>query len=55
MKPSLLPECPVCLERMTGERYSCKNGHGICGTCRTGLHIFRNTGMEQMVRAILQE
>ena len=60
-----IPECPVCLERMTGEIYSCKNGHGICGackpgvrtcaTCRTGQYICRNTGMEQMVRAVLQE
>jgi len=60
-----IPECPVCLERMTGEIYSCKNGHGICGTCkpgvrncatcRTGRYIFRNTVMEQMVRAVLQE
>lgn len=57
-----IPECPVCLERMTGEIYSCKNGHGICGTCkpwvrtcatgRTGKYICRNTVMEQMVRAI---
>jgi len=60
-----IPECPVCLERMTGEIYSCKNGHGICGTCkpgvrncatcRTGRYIFRNTVMEQMVRAVLQK
>ena len=55
-----IPECPVCLERMTGEIYSCKNGHGICGTCkprvrtcvtcRSGKYICRNTGIEQMVR-----
>merc|ERR1739838_1098416 len=51
-----IPECPVCLERMTGEIYSCKNGHAICGTCkpgvrncatcRTGQYICRNTVME---------
>jgi len=28
-----IPECPVCLQLMTGKIYTCKNGHAICGTC----------------------
>ena len=60
-----IPECPVCLERMTGEIYSCKNGHGICGTCkprvricatcRSGKYICRNIVLEQTVRVMVQE
>merc|ERR1712172_364032 len=60
----VIPDCPVCLERMTGQIFSCKNGHGICGTCkprvrtcatcRDGEYISRSIGMEQMVRAIMQ-
>ena len=60
-----MPECPVCMERLTAEIYSCKNGHGICGTCkprvntcatcRDGEYICRNTVMEQMIRAMVQE
>ena len=60
-----IPECPVCLERMTGEIYTCKNGHAICGTCkpgvrtcangRTGRYICRNRVLEQTVRAIMQK
>ena len=60
-----IPECPVCFERLTAEIYNCKNGHGICGTCKprvrtcvtcsSGKYICGNIVMEQMVRAILQE
>ena len=59
-----IPECPVCWDLMTSEIYSCKNGHGICGTCkrkvtrcticRCSSYIYRNIIMEQTVR-IIQE
>ena len=60
-----IPECPVCLERMTGEIYTCKKGHAIwgtceprvrnCATCRTGPYFCRNRVLEQTVRAIMQK
>jgi len=65
--PSLIPECPVCLEEMRPplQIYNCSNGHLICSICEQkissnactsrcgGVYTGRATAMEQMVRQIL--
>jgi len=61
---SLIPECPVCLDRMTAPRqiYNCSEGHLVCGDCRPrirrcavcrGRYTGRATAMEQVVRRIM--
>jgi len=63
---SLVPECPVCLERMPPpvKIFTCPNGHFVCGncepnvtncpTCRIKPVTGRATGMEQMLRAMFR-
>jgi len=61
---SLIPECPVCLDRMAAPRqiYNCSEGHLVCGDCRPrvrrcavcrGRYTGRATAMEQVVRRIM--
>jgi hypothetical protein len=60
---SLIPECPVCLDKMKPplQIFNCSNGHLICSTCRPSVkicyckakYVGRATAMEQMVRQIL--
>jgi len=66
---NLVPECPVCYERMRPpmQIYTCKNGHVICSVCKEkveeienkcinrcgAIYAGRATAMEQMIRQIL--
>ena len=62
---SLIPECPICMERMKPplQISNCSNGHLICSLCRPRVNMDmchckemytgRATAMEQMVRQIL--
>ena len=62
----VIPECPVCLDKMTATTriYNCKNGHLVCGTCkprlsncatcRDGEYICRATAVEQIVRGLTE-
>jgi len=62
---SLIPECPVCFEKMKHplQIFNCVNGHLVCSVCRPkvttnkchcqAMYMGRATAMEQMVRQIL--
>jgi len=66
-RPSLVPECPVCLVKMAPPRqiFNCSNGHLICNLCKLhiagnlcvtrcqGSYTGRATAVEQIVRYTL--
>merc|ERR1719430_465483 len=61
----LVPECPVCMEKMKPPLriFNCDNGHLICSTCRPriseakchcrALYRGRATAMEQIIRQLI--